>query len=1253
MTDGVKRITDLPYLVGTPTGVEVIPVVKSGVTSKYSLSDLAHWMTTFLNLNSPPTSQDFNVTTDDTQLQVTGNLLVGASDPNGDPITLQTLKYNGTVEPFEDGSFQTDLGIFYVNTTTGDWTYTLGPAARSLNIGQTGHEIFTYTLADGRGGLNTSTLTISITGTNSMPVVNYVNGQTPINTTVSGNLIAHYAFDYESALTVLHYQIAGITGTWAAGTAKTISGVGTIEIDTNGDYTFTPADGYTGPVPLITYTLTDVGSTPNTVDAYLTLAVTPLTPGSQPVILKATASGPTHGGEDDKGCYLTIWGFRFGSPSAMGTTTHLKIGGVEVDNYRELIDDPYLTKWPGLKRMRVQVGHLTGLEYGKPYPIVLTVSGNDSNANHTFTPNPGRVFFVSLTGNDDTAVIGDIASPFRSLQKANRGDPSCYPFIQGGDWMVIRGGDWNDIAYDTAWFRFRDPQQQGSNPNGSSGSGYITFTSYPTEDVHYKTPAGGNKGGIQGPGSAFSGSCGDWVQIECLRMEVVGGSARDAAPVNMQYNTGHWKIQGNNFGPWPQGDSEVMNAACVTGQGNFIEIYLNNIHDVEGVPGVLQNHGIYAGTTSYGWDVGFNQFINITGGSAVQANDSDGGTGTATTPYGVWQGFTDFKIHHNYIENCAKYGILFADVGAGTGDLSAIIYNNIIVGTALPAWRLNTTTSTSDITFAFNTLHDCMTTISGTGNAYVRNEGFQGSGHSIKQYNNIFSFGPSTVSGCAWFAGDGAQSTGYSWARNVYFPNGQTPTNVADALGIYGDPKFTNPIAGVRDFSLQPTSPAINAGTQALPAGVIVNDDFTALATRQFGGAPDCGAVEVGQTTPYIIVSPSYSGGPRVGVVTSVTLGTWGNSPTGYSRQFKVDTTLKGSANTGTGSISYTPSGTESGGVLKVEFAVTNGSGTENYTFVIGTIAVGSGAGSFTAPPSITGTPASGQVLSCSSGTFTGGSVSGYTYQWRRVSGSTHTPISGATSSTYTLTNSDVGYNIDCIVGATDTTNGTVYAAATQTAAVAPPPADPVILQSKKFSLPANTATPMAFDSDVSAGSLIFFFGASWDQSFGNFSFLDTQGHSHSDLTYGTQINVMSDNPKMSMAWLRSNASGSYTATMNPQSAGGNSAVIMVEIANPDPTTVLDIPQDTAQSTVAAISLNGGTATTKHNDLILVGVAARTAGHTFTDDTGWTTVQKQDGSYFTLNLFYRKISSNETFAFTTTMDADAGSGVMSAVIKGS
>src|ERR1041385_8597603 len=107
--------------------------------------------------------------------------------------------------------------------------------------------------------------------------------------------------------------------------------------------------------------------------------------GSAPIILFTDfVAGPTSGGENNKGAYLSIYGFNLGNFADYGVTNHVTLGGVEVDNYRCLVpmagagsggpgQGVYET-W-GAKCLTVQVGSLGGASAGSVLKIDLTVQG--------------------------------------------------------------------------------------------------------------------------------------------------------------------------------------------------------------------------------------------------------------------------------------------------------------------------------------------------------------------------------------------------------------------------------------------------------------------------------------------------------------------------------------------------------------------------------------------------------------------------------------------------------------------------------------------------------------------------------------------------------------------------------------------------------------------------------------------------------------------------------------------------------------
>jgi hypothetical protein len=556
-------------------------------------------------------------------------------------------------------------------------------------------------------------------------------------------------------------------------------------------------------------------------------------------------SGPLAGGENDQGAYLSIFGTNFGNPSALGTTTKVFIGGVEVANYRYLGEARVGTRL-GLQQLTVQVGHL-GLPLGTAEPVKVVVNGAGSNTNNTFTPNPGRILFVALDGDDAKAVPGDIHHPWRHLQTASGAATGVAKSMQAGDHVVIRGGNWSDTGFDTAWLRFRYPEQQGSAPTGKAGSGWIHFTAYPgpvlgnaIEDVHYTTPAEA-KGGFHGANSAYYGTTGDYVSISNLRLDVDAHATTDAAPINVQYSAGPWRVVNNELGPWPT--AIHTRAAGVSGHGNGTTVLGNHIHDIACVD-ALENHGIYADSGASNWRIGFNWIHDITGGNLIQFFDNVGLAGSNYTgfPQG-WRGFTGMNVFNNWLENAGKYGLNMAD-----GIVSGQIWNNVVKGVTYSGLRINTISKDMDLTVAFNTFYDNDRLVSGSGNAQVLNTwGNYNPTGTIRVYDNIFAAGPHTLKTSTYYE-DMGDSDGYlEFKRNLWWDNGygwaaKLSEDKADPLALFADPKFK--AATVGDLSLAAGSPAIDAGTQALPSTSVLQD-FTGAVARPSGAANDLGAYEL------------------------------------------------------------------------------------------------------------------------------------------------------------------------------------------------------------------------------------------------------------------------------------------------------------------------------------------------------------------------------------------------------------------------
>ena len=168
------------------------------------------------------------------------------------------------------------------------------------------------------------------------------------------------------------------------------------------------------------------------------------------------------------------------------------------------------------------------------------------------------------------------------------------------------------------------------------------------------------------------------------------------------------------------------------------------------------------------------------------------------------------------------------------------------------------------------------------------------------------------------------------------------------------------------------------------------------------------GAQTSGPPAPVNSIPPVISGTTTLGSVLTTTNGTWTNSPSSFSYQWK-----RGATNIGTNSYTYTLVVADSSAAITCVVTATNAGGStiglssniitaDNYTPVN------------SSPPVISGTTSVGSVLTTTDGTWIN-SPSSFSYQWKR--GATNI---GTNANTYTLVQADAGQNITCVVTATN-----------------------------------------------------------------------------------------------------------------------------------------------------------------------------------------------------------------------------------------
>ena len=241
-------------------------------------------------------------------------------------------------------------------------------------------------------------------------------------------------------------------------------------------------------------------------------------------------------------------------------------------------------------------------------------------------------------------------------------------------------------------------------------------------------------------------------------------------------------------------------------------------------------------------------------------------------------------------------------------------------------------------------------------------------------------------------------------------------------------------------------------------------------------------AVVTPQTAPANTVEPLISGSAVEGATLSTSTGTWSGTSITYAYQW-VRCTAGGGLPDGSDcpsipgatSSSYTLGASDIGQRLRVQVTASNAKGsataTANPTDVVQQSTTTGPPRNLT-EPSISGTFTTGRILIASVGTWAGATLS-YAYQWVRCGaggglpdGSNCTFITGATSSSYTLTVDDVGQRIRIRVTASNSLG-------TQTiASNASPEVTATSTTTPAAQAPRNSVLPTVLGSPTIAGTL-------------------------------------------------------------------------------------------------------------------------------------------------------------------------------------
>lgn len=280
-------------------------------------------------------------------------------------------------------------------------------------------------------------------------------------------------------------------------------------------------------------------------------------------------SGPSSGGQNSQGAFVTIYGNNFGSTRGTSVVT---LNGANVASY---------PSWTNTK-ITVQIG--AGASTGN---LVVRVGGAASNG-FAFTVRSGRIYFVSTGGSDGNN--GSYTSPWATLQKARAQ-------AIAGDIVYVMNGVQQTLADLSS-------ASLALSKSGTSGSP-IAFVAYPNAKVTVGTTTGQTYG--------IRSASTTWIVIAGMTIR----GALTAVDITSSYN---WRVVGNDIScPNGSGVGGCVDASSVGGA----KFYGNNVHDTGSTSSsnISQYSGLnFANTSSL--DIGWNNVGNTRGCDAVKVRSS-------------------------------------------------------------------------------------------------------------------------------------------------------------------------------------------------------------------------------------------------------------------------------------------------------------------------------------------------------------------------------------------------------------------------------------------------------------------------------------------------------------------------------------------------------------------------------------------------------------------------------------------------------
>mgnify|MGYP001997836427 CR=1 FL=1 len=343
------------YVAGSSAGTDVFTYTVSDGTASTTTTLT---ITVSSNNNAPSAVNDTDsVNEDATVSQTSGSGLLVADDTDADSDTLTVSHIavtGGSNSTVADSSTSASNGTSVTGTygtltvgEDGSYTYTADQsAADALDAGDTATDSFTYTISDGKGGTDTATLIITVTGTNDTPAATNdtgsVNEDATLTVSSAGSGVVQDndtdadADDSASSLVITQIKPSGGSNSSVAGSSTynsngtSITGTyGTLVIGADGTYTYTAdqsaaddLDASDTVTDVFTYTVTDTTGATTTAD--ITITVTGVNDAP-------TASDNTVTTLEDTNHVFSTSEFNFSDVDDSGALNKIKITSLEND----------------------------------------------------------------------------------------------------------------------------------------------------------------------------------------------------------------------------------------------------------------------------------------------------------------------------------------------------------------------------------------------------------------------------------------------------------------------------------------------------------------------------------------------------------------------------------------------------------------------------------------------------------------------------------------------------------------------------------------------------------------------------------------------------------------------------------------------------------------------------------------------------------------------------------------------------------